>query len=263
MPAERGTLLLLPGLLCDATVWLAQQSALQPHAYCVVADYGNSASLADMAERALSQAPGGPLCVAGHSMGGRVALEIVRHWPGRVQKLALLDTGFEARAAGEAGERERAGRMELLALAQAGGMRAMGQRWARGMVHPAQLDTPLFETILRMIERSSPAIFAAQIQALICRPDATELLRCMQLPVLLVCGRQDSWSPLARHEQMRDLLLAQPSPAPVELVAIEDCVHMSTLEQADQVSRALLAWLQPVWPQPWAPQTSLPSAGKD
>ena len=243
MPAEQPSVLLLPGLLCDASVWPAQQAALQALAPVHVADYGDCSSIAAMAERALHDAPAGPLAVVGHSMGGRVALEIWRQAPGRVVGLALLDTGFQALPDGEPGVAERAGRMELLALARDQGMRAMGQRWARGMVHPDQLDTPLFEAVLQMIERRTPELFAAQLQALLGRPDATDLLPTITVPVLLLCGRQDNWSPVARHEQMQAALLSRPSPAAVELVVVEDCGHMSTMEQAPAVSAALLRWL--------------------
>ncbi len=243
MPAEPLSVLLLPGLLCDGAVWPHQQAALQALAPVQVVEYGDADSLSVMASQALAGAPPGPLAVVGHSMGGRVALEIWRQAPERVRGLALLDTGFQALPEGAAGVAERAGRMELLALARAQGLRAMGQRWARGMVHSAQLETPLFEAILQMIERSTPDRYAAQLQALLARPDATELLPTISVPTLLLCGRQDSWSPLARHEQMRDMLLARPKPAPVELVVVEDCGHMSTMEKPQEVSTALEAWL--------------------
>ena len=82
MPAEQPTVLLLPGLLCDASVWPAQQAALQALAPVHVADYGDCSTIAAMAERALHDAPAGPLAVVGHSMGGRVALEIWRRGAG-------------------------------------------------------------------------------------------------------------------------------------------------------------------------------------
>jgi pimeloyl-ACP methyl ester carboxylesterase len=117
-------------------------------------------------------------------------------------------------------------------------MREMGRQWARGMVHPARLDTPLFEEILAMIERKTPAIFEAQIHALLGRPDAREVFTGLQCPTLLLCGRQDAWSPLARHEQMHALLPCS------RLVAVEDCGHMSTMEQPAAVSRALVEWFK-------------------
>lgn len=166
-----------------------------------------------------------------------MALEIVRMAPQRVERLALLDTGMEPIATGEAGASERAKRMALLHKAHEHGMREMGGQWARGMVHPGRLDTPLFEEVLDMVARFTPAIFAAQIDALLGRPDATTVLQALNCPTLLVCGRQDLWSPLSRHERMQELCPG------AELVVIEDSGHMSTMEQPEQVSKALADWM--------------------
>ena len=78
----------------------------------------------------------------------------------------------------------------------------MGRQWARGMVHPARIDTPVFAAIIEMIERKTPEIFAAQIRALLSRPDAGPQLLAIDCPTLVLCGRQDSWSPLSQHLQM-------------------------------------------------------------
>lgn len=121
--------------------------------------------------------------------------------------------------------------------APAKGMRVMGQQWARGMVHPQHLDTPVFEVILQMISRRTPDVFASQIQALLARPDATTLLPQIPCPTLLLCGRDDQWSPLARHEVMQQAIPG------ARLEVIEMSGHMTTLEQPQSVSRALAAWL--------------------
>lgn len=233
----RRCVVLLPGLLCDDAVWTAQCEALA-FADCVVPDYGALDSLTAMARSVLDAVPAPRFALAGHSMGGRVALEIARLAPERVQRLALLDTGLDPLAKGEAGELERHKRMALLRTARERGMRAMGQDWARGMVHPSRLDTPLFEDILAMIERKTPDIFEAQIKALLGRPDAREVFTRLACPVLLLCGRQDAWSPLSRHEQMLALRPAS------RLAVIEDSGHMSTMEQPLAVSRALGEWVE-------------------
>ena len=235
--------MLLPGLMCDADVWAPQVQALAGRAECVVPAWGLHASLTRMAEQVLQQAPTERFALAGHSMGGRVALEVCRLAPDRVERVALLDTGCLPKPPGEAGERERAGRMGLLALAQTEGMRAMGRQWARGMVHPDRLDSPLFDRILAMIERSSPEQFAAQINALLNRPDATAVLATLACPVLVLCGRQDTWSTVAQHEAIvGQLQMAVPD---VRLAVLEDCGHMCTLEQPGAVSAALGDWLLP------------------
>ena len=231
------SLLLLPGLMCDASVWAPQVEALSPQARCLVPDYGLRDSLTAMAQQVLNEAPEERFALAGHSMGGRVALEVLRLAPQRVTHLALLDTGTHPRAAGAAGDKERAGRMALLSIAQAQGMRAMGQQWLRGMVHPNVVDTPLYEAMLAMLARSSPDQFAAQIEALLGRPDAAPLLPGIACPTLVLTGCQDAWSPPEQHEAM-----AQAIPGAV-LSIVEECGHMRTLEQAGAVNAALAGWL--------------------
>ena len=99
---KRPTLLMLPGLVCDRAVWEPQIDALSDRVECVVPHYGELDSLAAMARHALETAPPGPLAVAGHSMGGRVAFEMLRLAPRRIERLALLDTSYHPLAPGEA-----------------------------------------------------------------------------------------------------------------------------------------------------------------
>lgn len=234
-PAE--SVVLVPGLMCDVTVWQHQLAVLAPSHEVQVAEHGLTATLGAMAERILDLAPP-RFALAGHSMGGRVALEVVARAPQRVSRLALLDTGYEALAAGDAGERERAGRYRLLDIARRDGMLAMARDWARGMVHPARLDdAPLMEAIYAMIVRAGIAQFEAQISALLARPDRTDLLKSLRLPTLVLCGRDDAWSPLSRHQDMARLI------ADSRLVSVSDCGHMSTMERPEAVTPALLAWL--------------------
>ena len=231
------TLLLLPGLLCDRAVWQPQIDALSGRFDCVVPDYSSLDSLTAMAERVLATAPTEKFALAGHSMGGRVALEVVRLAPHRVERLALLDTSYPPLASGNEGELERSRRMALLQIARSQGMRVMGNAWASGMVHPTRLNTPLYDSILDMIERNTPDMFAAQINALLTRPDATPVLSAVRCPTLVLCGREDAWSPLQRHKEMHAAISGS------RLVAIEHCGHMSTMEKPDAVSQAFEQWL--------------------
>ena len=230
-------LVLLPGLMCDAAVWAPQVAALGSRVSCHVPDYGARNSLAAMAEHVLETAPAPRFALAGHSMGGRVAFEILRRAPERVERLALLDTSYHPLADGEAGDTERRGRLALLEIARRQGMRTMAREWALGMVHPDRHRGPVFEAVLDMFERSSPAVFAAQIEALLGRPDATGLLGAIACPTLLLCGREDAWSPPARHEFMQACI------AGARLVVVERCGHMSTMEQPEAVSAAFADWL--------------------
>lgn len=244
MTPSRPLLLLLPGLMCDEAVWVDQVQALSPQVDVQVAAYGRINSIEGMARHVLETARASHVAVAGHSMGGRVALEVCRQAPERVRGLALLDTGSAPLAGGDHGEGERQGRMALLAQARAEGMRAMGRVWARGMVHPDRLDSSVFEAILDMLERSDPDRFEAQIQALLNRPDARPLLPQITCPTMLLCGREDGWSPPARHEEMRAAIPG----ATLEIV--EHCGHMCTMEQPQAVSAALSRWLQRCFGEP-------------
>ncbi len=235
--ATRPPLLLLPGLMCDRAVWAGQIEALSATHECIVPHYGTLDSLSAMAAQVLREAPPGPLAMAGHSMGGRIAFEMWAQAPERIGRLALLDTSYHPLPGGDEGERERAGRYALLEIARRQGLRPMAREWARGMVHADHLGTPLFEAVLDMFERSSVAAFAAQIEALLARRDATALLGTITVPTLLLCGRDDAWSPPARHEFMHAHIPGS------TLAVIERCGHMSTMEEPGAVTAALRDWL--------------------
>jgi len=231
-------LVLVPGLMCDDTVWQHQVAVLGADRIVQVAEHAQSDTLGAMAQRILDEAAP-RFALAGHSMGGRVALEVVARAPERVSRLALLDTGYEALASGEAGDREKAGRYRLLGIAQRDGMLAMARDWARGMVHPARLtDATLMDAIYSMIVRAGVVKFEAQIRALLARPDRTDLLSALRMPTLVLCGRDDGWSPLSRHEAMARLIEGS------HLVGIPECGHMSTMERPEAITGALRAWLE-------------------
>jgi pimeloyl-ACP methyl ester carboxylesterase len=233
----RPQLVLVPGLLCDAAVFAPQSRALEPHANLQIADHGELASLPAMAERILA-AVSGSFAIAGHSMGGRVAMEVLRRAPERVTGVALLDTAYQALPSSEEGERERAARQLLLGIAQRRGMEAMARNWLRGMVYPARADDAgLIHVIVAMIVRRTPSVYAAQIKALLERPDATEVLRAVRCPALVLCGHDDSWSTPARHHEMHALIAGS------ELTEISECGHMCTLERPEAVSVALRRWI--------------------
>lgn len=231
------TLILIPGLLCDESVWSHQAAALASLAEVRIIEHGLLDSLGAMAKNVIAQAPT-RFAVAGHSMGGRVALEVLRRVPERITALALLDTAYQPRPDGEAGEREAAERFRLLHKARAEGMRAMGRDWIQRMVHPDRLaDHPLVEQILDMIARRTPEQFEAQIRALLHRPDAAPLLPRIKCKTLVLCGAEDAWARLEGHQSMAALIPG------CTLRVVPDCGHMSTLERPEAVSAALRAWL--------------------
>ncbi|HUI61036.1 MAG TPA: alpha/beta hydrolase [Steroidobacteraceae bacterium] len=231
-------LLLIPGLLCDEAVWSAQVQALSDVADVRVVLNGPSDSLGALADAIIAQAPP-RFAVAGHSMGGRIALEVARRVPTRLTGLALLDTGYEALAPGEAGEREKQGRYALLETARRAGMREMARVWVQGMVHPARLsDHELLGVILDMFARKTPDLFAAQIQALLTRPDARSVFATVACPALVLCGREDGWAPPTRHQDMTVMLRRG------SLTVIPDCGHMAPIECPEAVSKAMRQWLK-------------------
>jgi pimeloyl-ACP methyl ester carboxylesterase len=231
-------LVLLPGLMCDETFWAPWLSALPQTTQAKVVDYGDADTITLMAEAALAVAPP-RFALAGHSMGGRVALEVVRLAPERVQQLVLMDTGYLALAPGGKGESEKAGRVALIALAKGEGVRAMCQQWVKGMVHPSRVsDATLVDPIIEMFARKSAARFERQQHALLNRPDATTVLQSLTMPTLLLCGRQDAWAGVAQHEAMQAL-------APhARLRVIEDAGHMVLMERRQPTVAALNEFLQ-------------------
>ena len=227
---------LLPGLVCDHTVWEHARAALAPHAEVHIPRYAALDSLGAMAEKVLAETPG-DFALAGHSMGGRIALEVQRRAPERVKGIALLDTGAQPLAAGVAGAREAAGRHELLEIARTQGMAAMAARWVQGMVYPPRLgEGPLIARIVDMFARSSADVFAAQIRALLARPDASAVLDAIRCPALVLCGAEDSWAPASRHREMAARIRG------ATLTIVPECGHMCTLERPDAVTRSLTDW---------------------
>lgn len=235
--APKEYLVLAPGLVSDATVWQQQVDAFVSYRLVQVADYALCDDLGAMADRLLARAPA-KFALAGHSMGGRVALEVYARAPERVTHLALMDTGSDSLPTGERGEREKAGRYRLLEIARRDGMLAMGKDWSRNMVHPRRLaDAALMDVIHQMIARAPVAQFEAQVRALLARPDRAELLSQIRVPTLVLCGLEDTWSPPAQHVEMARRITGS------VLVEVPDCGHMCTLEQPAAITRAMLAWL--------------------
>lgn len=221
------TLLLIPGLLCDQTVWRHVMTRVP----AVVADLRTQSTITEMAEDCLAKTSG-PLRVAGHSMGARAAMEIARIAPERVERLALLDTGAHPLVAGEREKRE-----EIIAFANDRGMEALTDRWLPPMVFGPNQSDALMRDLRQMVLRQSPDIHARQVNALIHRPDALSYVPTLTCDTLLMTGAEDSWSPPAQHEQMRDLL---PN---ASLKIIESAGHFAPVERPEVVNEALIAFL--------------------
>jgi pimeloyl-ACP methyl ester carboxylesterase len=116
-------------------------------------------------------------------------------------------------------------------------MTAMASQWAQGMIwKPRLTDAALVGAVVDMMARSHAEIFAAQIRALLGRPDASALLPGIRCPTLVLCGQEDSWAPAARHAEMAARIPG------ARLILVPECGHMSTMERPEAVTRALLDW---------------------
>ena len=184
-----------------------------------------------MAQLVLENAPE-RFSIAGHSMGGRVALEVFRMAGTRIEKLALLDTGIHPPKPTEA-----ASRQALVDLARRDGMDALATPWLQPMLHPDH--AALIPPIMNMVNRNTPDTFENQQRALLSRPDAITVLASIHCPTLVLCGREDQWSPVSQHEEIAALIPG------AKLVVIERSgSRMAPVEQPEAVSSALREWIE-------------------
>jgi len=223
---------LLSGLMCDEAVWEQQRAALAPHADVRIAVFRGFDSLRGMAESVLATAPP-RFSVVGHSMGGRVAFELMELAGKRIDRFAVMDTGVHALAPGE---REK--RLPLLELAARKGLGAVAEHWIPPMLHPDnQGNAALVAAITAMILRNTADDYRGQVMALLGRNDQTPYLARISQKVWLLCGEADGWSPVAQHAGMQRLLQKS------TLKVIAGAGHMITMEQPEAVNRLLLEWL--------------------
>jgi len=226
------SLVLLPGLWCDRTIWAPQLGALSDFAP-LVAEYGDADNLEEMAARALAAAPP-RFALAGHSMGARVSLEVLRQAPDRVERLALLDTGIHPVRPGETEQRQA-----QVKLGWELGIEALVDAWLLPMLLPEHREMPgIVDPLRAMCRRGGLAMFEAQIKALLARPDPRDLLPAIAVPTLIGVGRQDQWSPVAQHE---DIAAAIPGST---LTIFESSGHMAPFEAPEAVTAALRRWLE-------------------
>jgi pimeloyl-ACP methyl ester carboxylesterase len=231
-PAKPG-LVLIPGLLCDALMWKAQIKALEPEIKCWVADHTRSDTIAGVAADVLRDAPFERFALAGLSMGGYAAFEIVRRAAHRVQRLALLDTSARADT-----PEQRLKREAFIALAKRGRFVGVTQQLLPLYVHSdRQGDLELVNTLKEMARNIGRDAFVRQEQAIMSRPDSLALLAAIACPTLVLCGRQDALTPLERHEEIARGISG------ATLKVIERCGHLSPLERPAEVTGALRAWL--------------------
>ncbi len=229
------SLFLLSGLLCDETVWVEAAQDLAATADVRIASFAGYDSIQAMAKYVLRISPP-QFLVVGHSMGGRVALEIFRQAKERVLGLALLNSGVHPLRAGEIESRGR-----LVKLARERGMSAVAADWLPPMMGASKARVAqVMPKLQAMVERQTAESFGAQTKALLERPDAVRVLPTINIPMLLASGTADTWSPMTQHEEIRRHVPG------ATLVAIEDAGHMAPAEQPQAVAAALRAWIAQV-----------------
>jgi pimeloyl-ACP methyl ester carboxylesterase len=228
-----GTLVLIPGLACTERLFEAQISALSGDRNVVVADHSQDDSIPAIAARILRDAPD-RFSLLGLSMGGYIAMEVMRQAPERVQRLALLDTSPRPDTPETTKDRER-----LIALAEAGRFEQIfPQTWTR-LVHPGrQGDKALQETVFGMMRETGSQAYVRQQRAIIDRVDSRPLLPSIEIPTLILVGDSDALTPPEIAREMAEMIEW------ASLVVIPESGHLSTLEQPDLVNQALRLWLE-------------------
>lgn len=225
-------LLFVPGLLCDEALWAAQIAAFAAKREVQVADVTKDEAIDSMALRVLDAAPE-RFCLAALSMGGYVALSIMRIAPERVERLALVDTSARPDSQEQASRRRG-----LIALARQGRFKGVTPRLLPLLVHPDRIDDPsVAGVVMDMAERVGRAAFIRQQTAILGRIDSRPHLAAIGCPTVVICGRQDAITPPDVAMELADGI------AGASLHIVEDSGHLTPLERPEAVTRILSDWL--------------------
>ena len=228
-------LVLLPGMMCDARLFAAQTAALSPDRAVTLAPIHAQDTVAALADAVLAAAPA-RFALGGLSMGGIVAMQVIRRAPDRIAGLCLMDTNPRAEAPEVA-----ARRLPQIERVRAGGLRAV----MRDEMKPNYLaDGPrqgaILDLCMAMAETLGPDAFERQSHALMHRPDQCDALRAVAVPTLILCGAEDTLCPRERHTTMAALI---PN---ARLAVIDGAGHLPTLERPEPTTEAMRAWLAAV-----------------
>ncbi|HLI14117.1 MAG TPA: alpha/beta fold hydrolase [Alphaproteobacteria bacterium] len=232
--AERIPLVLVPGLLCDGALWRHQSEHLGEVAAPMVADVSARDTIAAMAQAVLEQAPPGPFALAGLSMGGYIAFEIMRRAPERVVRLALLDTSARPDT-----EEQRARRHALIDQCRLGDFKGVTTRLLPLLIHADRLrDEALTGEVMAMSVRVGKEAFLRSQAAIMGRPDSRARLGEIRVPTLVLVGREDVLTPLEVNREMAERIPR------AKFVVVEGCGHLSTMERPEAVTAVMRYWLQ-------------------
>jgi pimeloyl-ACP methyl ester carboxylesterase len=224
-------LVMLPGLLCDATLWRAQIDGLADIAAVNVPDLTIDDSVGAMAARALAAAPP-RFALAALSMGGYVAFEILRQAPERVERIALLSTSAAADSPERSAQRHAA--MDSLKYGRFAGVT---ERMLPQLIAETRLHAPVAERIMAMAERVGPDAYLRQQRAILDRPDSRAMLPSLALPTTIIVGAEDVLTPPSEARAMHEAI---PGAA---LHILPGCGHMTAMEEPDMVTQLLREWL--------------------
>ena len=226
-------LVLLPGMMCDARLFFPQISSLSGRRAVMVAPMGGANTMAELAREVLENAPP-RFALAGLSMGGILAMEVLRQAPERVDRLALLDTN--PRAESPEVKARRAPQMEAV---KAGRLReVMRDEMKPNYLVESPRKQQILDLCMDMALDLGPKVFLNQSIALRDRPDQQDTLAAYKGKALVLCGRHDALCPVERHELMHGLLENS------HLEIIENAGHLPTLEEPEHTTAALIRWLE-------------------
>lgn len=225
-------LVFLPGMMCDARLFGPQIAALSADTVVTVAPITQGERVEEIASNLLDHLPR-RFALAGLSMGGIVAMEILRRAPDRVSRLALMDTNPLPETPQVA-----AGREPQIVAARAGRLLdVMRDEMKPNYLAPGPYRGEVLELVMDMARALGPDVFVRQSRALQRRPDQQTTLRKSKIPALILCGVHDALCPVKRHEFMAELM---PN---AELVVIDDAGHLPTLERPHETTAAIRQWM--------------------
>lgn len=221
----------IPGLLCTEILYAPQIAAFSDHPI-LVADHKGHDSIAAIAENVLEKAPD-RFALTGLSMGGYVAMEIMRVAPERVSRLALLNTNSRPDLP-EQSERRRF----LMELAKKKDFKKVPHLLYPGFVHEKrEEDQDLLSTVVEMAMETGPDAFIRQQTALINRIDSRPQLADIKCPTLVLVGDGDRLTPPDLAKEIHGLIPGS------HLAIVEGAGHLSTLEEPEKVTAELLRWM--------------------
>ena len=235
---EKTPLLLVPGMICSPRLYTRQVAALAAETELVVPDWRRAPlaiwdSWQSAARWVVDQMPAGKFALAGLSLGGMLAVEIMQFAAERVTKLALLDTGVRGQ-----NEAERAIRRARIRLADEGHFElVLGLQMARFIPAYRLPDKTLVDEVMAMCGEIGVEIYKRQEELAAIRVDRRPDLPKIKCPTIVVCGRDDAATPLFLSEEMAAAIKGS------ESIVIEQCGHLITMEKPEETTAILKKWL--------------------